>query len=165
MNASVDQTAFRDAMAKFAGGVTVVTTSDENGRDTGFTASAFSSLSLDPPLLLVCLQKDADCYSAFDDADAFAVSILSAGQRDIALRFATKGADKLEGTRVLRGEATGLALVEDATAFAECRVHERMDGGDHVILIGRVVRASVNGNEPLVHFDRRFGRFVAEDET
>ena len=90
MNAALDPTDFRDAMARFASGVTVVTTRDSGGKAVGFTASAFSSLSLDPPLLLVCLQKDADCYAAFMEAEQFGVSILAQGQSPIALRFATK---------------------------------------------------------------------------
>ena len=162
MNAALDPTDFRDAMARFASGVTVVTTRDSGGEAVGFTASAFSSLSLDPPLLLVCLQKDADCYAAFMEAEQFGVSILAQGQSPIALRFATKALDKWDGTPSAPGSATGIPLIDGAAACLECRGHSRADGGDHTILIGEVLTADTNGREPLLHFNRAFGRFVED---
>ena len=163
MSAGLDPTDFREAMARFASGVTVVTTRDKGGSAVGFTASAFSSLSLDPPLLLVCLQKDADCYAAFMEADQFGVSVLSQGQSPIALRFATKGIDKWGGTPSEPGSATAIPVIAGAVARLECRIHSRADGGDHTILIGEVLTAEANGNEPLLHFNRSFGRFVGDD--
>jgi flavin reductase ActVB len=162
MGAATGQTAFRNAMARFASGVTVVTARNTDGAFVGFTASAFSSLSLDPPLLLVCLQKDADCYAAFMESDDFAVSILAHGQAHIALRFATKAIDKLQDTPVTPGTIAGLPLVSGASAHAECRIRERVDGGDHTILVGEVIRAEISAAEPLLHFNRRFGRFLAD---
>lgn len=158
----VEAVDFRNAMARFASGVTVVTTVDAAGQPAGFTASAFSSLSLDPPLILVCLEKRADSYPAFQAASRFAVSILAAGQADIAMRFATKGIDKFEGAPLVRGEATGLPLITGALAHLECRTYDLPDGGDHTIIIGEVLRAVSTDREPLLHFNRRFGRFVAE---
>lgn len=149
-------------MARFASGVTVVTARNADGVFVGFTASAFSSLSLDPPLLLVCLQKDADCYRAFMESDDFAVSILAHGQAEIAVRFATKAIDKLADTPVTPGTIAGLPLVSGASAHCECRMRERVDGGDHTILVGEVVRAEISDAEPLLHYNRMFGRFVAE---
>lgn len=160
MNAALDPTDFRDAMARFASGVTVVTTRDSGGKAIGFTASAFSSLSLDPPLLLVCLQKDADCYAAFMETGQFGVSILAQGQSPIAVRFATKAIDKWEGTPSAPGSATGIPLIDGAAACLECAIHSRAEGGDHTILIGEVLTADTNGQEPLLHFNRAFGRFV-----
>jgi flavin reductase ActVB len=162
MNAALDPADFRDAMARFASGVTVVTTRDSNGNAVGFTASAFNSLSLDPPLLLVCLQKDADCYAAFMETEQFGVSILAEGQSPIAMRFATKAIDKWDGTRTVPGRATGIPLIGGAVARLECRIHSRADGGDHTILIGEVLTADAPGDEPLVHFNRSFGRFVKD---
>ncbi len=163
MGAATDQTAFRNAMARFASGVTIVTARNSDGAFVGFTASAFSSLSLEPPLLLVCLQKDADCYAAFMESDDFAVSILAHGQDRIALRFATKAIDKLQDTPVTTGSVAGLPLVTGAAAHAECRVHERVDGGDHTILVGEVIRAEISEAEPLLHYNRRFGRFQPDE--
>jgi flavin reductase ActVB len=165
MSAELDPADFRDAMACFASGVTIVTTRDSAGDAVGFTASAFSSLSLDPPLLLVCLQKDADCHAAFMTAEQFGVSILAQGQSSIALRFATKAIDKWDGTRSVPGRATGIPLIDGAAARLECRIHSRADGGDHTILVGEVLTADANGNEPLLHFNRSFGRFEEDSDA
>ena len=99
MASKLDKTGFTNAPGQFASGVTVVITADGHGGFAGFTASAFSSLSLEPPLVLVCLQNDADCYRAFMEADQFTVSILSSDQLDMGLRFATKSIDKMQGTQ------------------------------------------------------------------
>ncbi|MEO7665892.1 MAG: flavin reductase family protein [Dehalococcoidia bacterium] len=165
MVTGLDPLAFRNAMARFASGVTVVTTWDQDGTIAGFTASAFSSLSLDPPLLLVCLQKDADCYAAFMQTEVFAVSILSRGQEEIAIRFATKSVDKMDGVPSISGPATGLPVIAGASAGIECSMRERVDGGDHTILVSEVISAESNASEPLLHFNRQFGRFVAEGPT
>ena len=161
-NPTVDATDFRNAMARFAAGVTVVTTKDAEGRATGFTASAFSSLSLTPPLVLVCLDKRADCWDAFMAASEFAISILAAGQGDVAMRFATKGIDKFLDAPVTPGAVTGMPLVNGAMVHLECRMWDKPEGGDHTILIGEVLRAASHSDDPLLHFNRSFGRFVAE---
>jgi flavin reductase ActVB len=162
--AVIDTVDFRNAMARFASGVTVATTVDRAGQPAGFTASAFSSLSLDPPLILVCLDKRANSYAAFRSCEQFAVSILAADQEEIATRFATRDVDKFEGVTVVRGEVTGLPLIPEAVAHLECRVFGRPDGGDHTIIIGEVLRAASTDHEPLLHFNRRFGRFHAPEE-
>lgn len=165
MAGSLDSKAFRDAMGYFASGVTVVTTREQSGQVVGFTASSFCSLSLDPPLLLVCLQKDADCYAAFMQTEVFAVSILSSGQEEIATRFATKSINKMDGTSSYPGPATGLPVIAGASAGIECSIRDRVDGGDHAILVGEVISANSNAAEPLLHFNRQFGRFIAEGST
>lgn len=166
MQQALDPAEFRDAMARFASGVTIVTTKNANGDAVGFTASAFSSLSLNPPLMLVCLQNDADCYDAFMQSDEFTVSILAMGQSEIALRFATKGIDKWEGTTSLAGPNSGIPMIEKAAAQIECRIHSRPDGGDHTILVGEVIWADGHPHrEPLLHFNRQFGRFAADESA
>ncbi len=125
----------------------------------GFTASAFCSLSLDPPLVLVCLQKSADCHPAFMIASDFTVSILASDQAEIALRFATKSIDKLRGTPLGARSESRVPHIRGAAAWLECRMHSRADGGDHTILIGEVVAAGSSDSEPLLHFNRVFGRF------
>jgi flavin reductase ActVB len=162
---SAAEIAFRNAMARFASGVTIVTTKNGEGDPVGFTASAFSSLSLNPPLLLVCLQKDADCYDSFMEAEHFTVSILSRDQDDIARRFATKAIDKWQDTPTVPGEKTRLPLIEGASAQTECLMLNRVDGGDHTILIGEVISAASTDAEPLLHFNRQFGRFVGEEPS
>lgn len=159
MTLALNDTDFRNALARFASGVTVVLTRNSGGAFVGFTASAFSFLSLDPPLVLVCLQKDADCYPAFMEAQRFTVSILSAGQSDLAVRFATKSIDKLRGVATVPLPGSGLPSVDGASAWLDCRMHSRPDGGDHTILIGEVLAASATDAPPLLRFDRGFGRF------
>jgi flavin reductase (DIM6/NTAB) family NADH-FMN oxidoreductase RutF len=151
---------FRDAMSQFASGVTVVTTRGADGAPVGFTASAFSSLSLDPPLVLVCLARSAESFPAFQQASTMSISILAVGQDDIALRFATRGADKFGETSTTDGTTNGMPLVDEATAHVECRIRDRLDGGDHVILVGAVTRAATAPIEPLLHYNRAFGHFV-----
>ena len=166
MQTALDPAEFRDAMARFASGVTIVTTRDASGSAVGFTASAFSSLSLNPPLLLVCLQKDADSYQAFMTSDQFAVSILAMGQSHVALRFATKAIDKWEGTPTMSGPNTGIPMVDGCSAQIECRMIDRPDGGDHTILVGEVVWADSHPQrEPLLHFNRTFGRFSPDESA
>ncbi len=157
----LDPNDFRNAMSRFASGVTIVTTNDPGGRRVGFTASAFSSLSLNPPLVLVCLDRRAECFEAFQATSMMAINILAMGQDDIAMRFATRGADKFGSTRTTAGTATGMPLIDGALAQVECRVHERVEGGDHVILVGEVLRAASSDAEPLLHYNRNFGRFQA----
>lgn len=157
---TLDQIAFRNALARFASGVTVVTTIDSGGTPVGFTASAFSSLSLDPPLVLVCLEKKAESHAAFAETEHFAISVLAEGQGDTAWRFAKRGTNKFAGFETERGEATGMPLVPDAHVQLECRMYERLPGGDHTILIGEVLSArSDDESAPLVHYNRLFGRF------
>lgn len=156
---TLDPAEFQAALARFASGVTIVTTIDGKGSPSGFTASAFSSLSLEPPLVLVCLDRKADCFEAFNTAKAMAISILAAGQDDVAMRFASKGVDKFAGVRLVEGSATRLPLIDGALAVIETSMHVRLDGGDHIILVGRVLSATVADAEPLLHYNRNFGAF------
>lgn len=151
---------FRNALAQFPSGVTITTTRADDGTQYGFTASAFCSLSLEPPLVLVCLQKDADCFAAFETAQSFAVTILRDGQADIARRFATKGIEKFEGLEVEASYAG--PMIVDAAAYVACETFARYEGGDHVILVGLVTRARSAGAEPLLHYNRRFGHFLED---
>lgn len=159
----LDPMAFREALSHFASGVTVVTTVDGEGARWGFTASAFSSLSLDPPLVLVCLEKKAESHPAFSQAETFAISILAAGQDDTAWRFAKRGTDKFAGIELTAGSETAMPLIPDALVHLECRTYERLPGGDHTILVGEVLNARTSDAPPMVHFNRTFGRFSATD--
>lgn len=151
-----DQTAlFREAMASFPSGVTLVTTVAADGTPWGFTATAFCSLSADPPLVLVCLAKSAQCHPVFLDSERFAVQVIHAGHTGLAERFATRGADKFGGGEFVLN-SNGIPLLPNAPVLLECSVHERHDGGDHTILIGRVARVAVGPEPPVVYFQRRF---------
>ena len=165
MNATVElePAAFRSAMAMFASGVTVVTTIDRVAqKSVGFTASAFSSLSLDPPLVLICLDRKAESHRTFQEARTMAISILAEGQDALAMRFASRGADKFTGGTTA-GVITGCQLVDGAVAQLECEVEHLLPGGDHSIVVGRVLRATVEpATRPMVHFNRQFGAFAPQ---
>jgi flavin reductase ActVB len=152
--------AFRHLVGGFPAGVTIVTTNDEAGAPHGFTASSFTSVSLAPPLVLVCLDVGADCYPAFSTAKAMAINILAVDQSELAIRFATRGADKFAALAHRGGAMTGSPLVDGATTHIECTMHARQTMGDHVLLIGEVVGGERTDREPMLHFNRKFGRFA-----
>jgi flavin reductase ActVB len=154
---SVDQGLFRQAMGRFPSGVTIVTTVDEHGRRWGFTASAFASLSLQPPRVLVCLDRSANCHQSFSSADRFAVNILGAEQEDLARHFATKASDKFGGKSFELGDLR-MPLLPDAVATLECLTAGRLPGGDHTILVGEPVSIRLRSGPPAVLYDRRFWR-------
>lgn len=152
---SIDSIAFRRALANMPAPVTVVTTVDPEGRSHGFTASSVCSLSLDPPLVLVCVGKRMRSYPAFEAAERFAVSVLAHDQEELARRFAAGGAEKFDHPDVTSDER-GLPVIRGALTRLACSATGLLDGGDHSILIGRVEQAPVAGGSPLVHFDRSF---------
>lgn len=152
--------AFREALAQFASGVTVIAAATSNGR-VGFTATGFTSVSLSPPLILVCVGRRASAHDDVVGAEYFGVSVLSERQSWIAQQFARSGIDRFRDVPLLR--AGVVPLIAGAIAFLQCRRHARHDAGDHTILLGEVTAASVGVGRPLVHCARRYGAFVAED--
>ncbi|WP_369221117.1 flavin reductase family protein [Streptomyces sp. R39] len=154
---SVAPEEFTRTMARVPGPVVVVTTVDRTGRRWGFTASSFSSLSIAPPLVLVCLGKSASTHAAFASADYFMINVLAEGQADIARRFACSGADRFAAGDTLPMEL-GLPGVPDAAARVACSMDRVVDGGDHSVLIGRVEAAFAGEDAPLVYCDRSFQR-------
>jgi flavin reductase ActVB len=152
---TVDLTTFREAMARFPSGVTIVTTIDSTRKRWGFTASAFTSLSMEPPQLLVCLNRSASCYPHFCESDRFAVNILSADHEALARRFATKGIDKFTSVDFEQGEFQ-LPLLSDAVAAFECHKSTLVPSGDHVILIGEPLSIRIRSETPAVLFNHRF---------
>lgn len=144
---------FRTAMAKWAAGVTIVTTVDAEGVPQGFTATSFCSLSVDPPLILVCVTKSARCYAAFASCTHFAASLLQPAHTALARRFGSRADDKFaHGPFSPTGR--GIPVVDEALAVVECAVHDRHDGGDHTILVGRVEATRVGPGRPAVYFER-----------
>ncbi|MDH6145690.1 MULTISPECIES: flavin reductase family protein [Kitasatospora] len=154
---SVAPEEFTRTMARVPGPVVVVTTVDRTGRRWGFTASSFSSLSIAPPLVLVCLGKSASTHVAFASADNFMINVLAEGQADIARRFACSGADRFAAGDTLPMDF-GLPGVPDAAARVACSMDRVVDGGDHSVLIGRVEAAFAGEDAPLVYCDRSFQR-------
>jgi 4-nitrophenol 2-monooxygenase / 4-nitrocatechol 4-monooxygenase, reductase component len=146
----MDEAQFKLAMSHFASGVTIVTTEHE-GKPFGMTVAAFSSLSLHPPLILVCIEKTVKTHDAIAGAGTFGVSILNSKQADVSNRFASRAEDKFAGTEIVRGEL-GVPLIAGAITRLECRLTNRLDGGDHSIFIGEVVDAATEEGEPLVYY-------------
>jgi flavin reductase (DIM6/NTAB) family NADH-FMN oxidoreductase RutF/DNA-binding GntR family transcriptional regulator len=154
---------FRDIIGRFASGVTVITATHE-GEAKGTTASAVSSLSLEPPMVLVCLNKASSTGQAVSAARRFAVNILGEDQAEEAMRFANRSADKFAGVALTPGQY-GEPLLADALAILECSVKEEVSGGTHTVFLAEVERASARSGAPLAYFRGQFGRLeLAQDE-
>lgn len=161
---AVTSETYRDVIGRFATGVTVITAIDEE-QWYGTTASAVSSLSLEPPMLLVCMNRQSATGEAIARVGAFAVNILDERQDDLARRFARKDPDKFHGVRVAPGRH-GEPLLDGALAHVECRVTEQVTGGTHVVFLGEVDRATGRAGAPLAYFRGEFGRLsLAQDEN
>lgn len=149
---SVDQLEFRRVMGHFATGVTVVTTHDGDGKLSGLTANAVASVSLEPPMILVCVDKTSDSYPMFGASNCFAVNILSNEQETLSRRFAKSGGDKFTGIGFRLG-VTGAPLLSDTIAHLECTIRHAFDAGDHTIYVGEAVDVGVSSEEdPLLYF-------------
>lgn len=159
----VDRDLFRDVVGRFASGVTVVTARDQ-GTDYGMTASAIASLSMDPPMLLVCLKQMIPTQGAVSRSRALAVNILGEDQGEVAAQFARPHENKFRGTNVSYG-VLGEPLLVDALAHLECRVVEEVCGGTHSVFLAEVQSADAREGTPLAYFRGKFGRFEeASDE-
>jgi len=153
-----DPRTLRDALGCFATGVTVVTCLTGDGSPAGLTVNSFTSVSLDPPLLLVCLAKVAASAAPLTQASHFAVNVLQTGQQPASIRFSTRAEDRFGTTPWSCGEA-GAPILGNSLGVFECQRHAVYDGGDHHILIGRVVKASFDaGLDPLLYFRGRYRR-------
>ncbi|WP_148575539.1 flavin reductase [Nocardioides caldifontis] len=154
---SVDPGHFRHVVSHLASGVTVVTT-EVDGKRHGMTASSVTSLSLEPPMMLACINRSVPTAAAVEAAGCYVVNVLGESQGDLANQFAAPSADKFRGVDVRTGR-TGLPLLGDALAHIECEVVETVVGGTHSIFVGRVVSATAADGQPLTYFRGGFGRF------
>lgn len=148
---TLDPTTFRASLARFASGVTIVTARDRDGHDYGMTVSAFSSLSLNPPMILVCIDNGASVAPVLEHCEHLAVNILAEDQRALSQRFAKREVDRFEGIEVQRGE-TGVVLLGGTLAALECDVVTRHPAGDHTILVARVRAAELREGNPLLYW-------------
>jgi 3-hydroxy-9,10-secoandrosta-1,3,5(10)-triene-9,17-dione monooxygenase reductase component len=146
----VDADAFRRALGQFATGITIVTTRDRDGRPMGLTVSAFSSVSLVPPLVLVCIDNRSEARAGFEASRVFGVSVLREDQEHYSRRFAQPGREKFAARDLHLGE-TGVALVPGALAHVECRLVSAHAAGDHTIYVGEVVRLHATPGRPLLY--------------
>jgi flavin reductase (DIM6/NTAB) family NADH-FMN oxidoreductase RutF len=131
--------ALRDCLSNFATGVAVITTLGDGGRPVGLTVNSLTSLSLDPPLVLWCLDRQSDCADLFTPDHLFAVNVLGAGQERLARRFSDASEDRFKDVPTLGGVA-GPPLIDGAVSILECTVTAVEEGGDHLIIVGRIRR-------------------------
>jgi flavin reductase (DIM6/NTAB) family NADH-FMN oxidoreductase RutF len=148
---SITKEEFRHALGKFASGVTVVTTKAADGHLHGLTVSAFCSVSLNPPLILVCIQKNTGSYHAFEESKAFVVNVLSESQMNVSNHFASPIEDKFSGIEYENG-IENIPVLKNCLVNLECRLANSYDGGDHTIFVGEIEKAHVGDGNPLAYF-------------
>ena len=161
---SVDSASFRLALGQFPTGVTVVTTRDAAGHPLGLTVSSFCSVSLEPPLVLVCIDHRSEANRGLRENGWFAVSVLGEGQEEVSRRFSLPGMLKLDGFAFVDGDH-GLPLVPGALAHVLCRVRSFHDEGDHAVWVGEVSRVAVQPGRPLLHHSGAYRRLEPAREA
>jgi flavin reductase (DIM6/NTAB) family NADH-FMN oxidoreductase RutF len=153
----VDGAQFRRACGRFATGVTIASVLDAQGKPRGLTVSSFTSVSLNPPLILICLGHRVSAIDAFRASAHFGINVLAEDQRDLAERFTRKGQDRFDGLKWRRGKS-GVPILAGVLAAMECAVRQRITAGDHDIFVGEMVRARVARGAPLIHFASHYRR-------
>jgi flavin reductase (DIM6/NTAB) family NADH-FMN oxidoreductase RutF len=154
----LDQARFREALAHFATGITIVTAL-EDGEPVGFTCQAFAALSLDPPMVILAPARSSTSWPRIAKAGAFCVNILEEHQEALSRTFAVSGGDKFDGVGWTPG-ITGAPVLEGSLAVIECRLGDIFDGGDHELVTGHVVAMEIGSGGPLLFYRSGFGRFV-----
>ena len=154
---SFDPRVFRDACGHFATGVVVATCLDGSGAPAGVTVNSFTSVSLQPPLILFCLDNEAYSKQVFADVDRFAINMLSGAQQELSTAFARSQSDRFDGVAYTEGRA-GVPLLTGALCHLECTVEHRYPGGDHEIIVGRVTDLSIErpDERPLIYYKGRY---------
>jgi flavin reductase (DIM6/NTAB) family NADH-FMN oxidoreductase RutF len=150
---------FRRACGRFATGVTIATAMDSEGAPHGLTVSSFTSVSLEPPMVLICLGHQVTVIDIFRQAKFFGINILGADQQGLSDRFARKGQDRFGGLAWERSES-GVPLLPGCLARIECRVHQVFPSGDHDIFVGEMIRGQVAEGEPLLYFASRYRKLA-----
>lgn len=156
---AIGQDEFRAALGRFASGVTVVTSRDASGWFHGITVSAFCSVSLEPPLILVCIEKITGSAKAIDESGVFIVNILDRSQQSLSEHFASTIPEKFEDVTYRPG-MNGIPVLDDALVTLECRVTTTYDGGDHSIYIAEVENAGIKDGSPLVYFHGNYREII-----
>ncbi len=146
---------FRAALGSFASGVTVVTTKDAEDKLHGITVSAFCSVSLEPPMVLICIEKTTASHYAFEESEVFVVNILSETQAGVSEQFAAPYLDKFDGVDFEIGEL-GAPVLSAALVNLECNLRHSLNGGDHSIFVGEVERIRIHPGRPLVYFKSEY---------
>lgn len=155
---------FRQAAGRFATGITVATAVDREGQPHGLTVNSFTSVSLNPPLVLICLGHHTSAVECFRHAKHFGINMLAEDQRWLSDHFARKGYDRFEGLEWHRGK-TGVPLLPGVVAIMECDVHRQFAVGDHDIFVGEVVRVEIQEKAPLLYFASGYHRVEKKDRS
>jgi flavin reductase (DIM6/NTAB) family NADH-FMN oxidoreductase RutF len=148
---TISEDEFRNVLGRFASGVTVVTAVAADGKDQGMTVTAFASVSLVPPLVLICIERTASAHETLTTTDEFVVNILSAAQEQVARRFAIEGIDRFESVAYARA-SSGISVLENVIGVVECRRTTLYSGGDHTIIVGQVEAARAVNGKPLLYY-------------
>lgn len=158
---AIDAAQFRHVLGHFLSGVTIISAIDpDTGLPTGLAASSFTAVSLDPPLVSFCAAKTSSTWPRIRAASHYCVNILGEGHEELSRRFASKAADKFSGV-AWRPGASGAPVIEDALAFIDCRLHQEVEAGDHVIAIGGVLELGAReGTGPLAYYRGGYGRLL-----
>jgi flavin reductase (DIM6/NTAB) family NADH-FMN oxidoreductase RutF len=157
---TIDPIQLRNAFGSFITGVTIITGRDSSDKPVGMTANSFSSVSLDPPLALWSIAKTATAFDAFNEASHFAIHVLHSGQEQLSRHFATKNIDKFAETPHEFG-AGNVPVLTDYSARFECEIEHRYAGGDHIILVGRIVAFDNLNKDPLIFFKGQYKQLAA----
>jgi len=155
----VSKDEFRTALSRFVSGITIVTILGEDKVPAGITVSAFASVSLEPPLVLVCIDKRASLHDSLREGRHFAVNILTEDQEHLSRRFASKEQDRFDGCGYREG-ANGAPILEGSLAYLECIVRHAYPGGDHTIVVGEVEATSVADHKPLAYYRGGYGQLA-----
>ncbi len=147
----INKDEFRAALGRFASGVTVVTTKDADGNLHGITVSAFCSVSLEPPLILVCIEKTAGSHRALEESEFFAVNVLEESQQYYSDQFASYLPDKFDGIKFTINK-NDIPVLQNTLAGFECRLVNAYDGGDHTIFVGQIEKSRITDGKPLIYF-------------
>jgi flavin reductase (DIM6/NTAB) family NADH-FMN oxidoreductase RutF len=154
---AISNSEFRETLGRFASGVTVVTTRDGKGQNHGLTVSAFCSVSMDPPLVLVCIQKSTGSHHAFEESGVFVVNLLAEDQQQLSNHFASRSDDKFAGVEFDSG-IESVPVLRNCLAALECRLRNAFDGGDHSIFVGEVEKSSCADMLPLTYYRGKYRR-------
>jgi flavin reductase (DIM6/NTAB) family NADH-FMN oxidoreductase RutF len=160
----VSPTTFRELLGRFTTGVTVLTALDPGGRPCGMTASSLAAVSLQPPLLLVCVDRTADFGAVLTAAPRFAVNVLARDQEHLSRRFAADGIDRFGGVPWAPGPG-GLPLLDGVVAHVLCETSEHRDAGDHIVFVGRVIGGSTFDRPPLLHYRGAYTSMTLHHKT
>ncbi|HEY8563281.1 MAG TPA: flavin reductase family protein [Pyrinomonadaceae bacterium] len=153
---------FRAALSRFPSGVTVVTTRDAEGRLHGITVSAFCSVSLEPPMILVCIEKTTGTHYAFQESEFFVVNMLAEGQEKLSNRFASQVTDKFDAVDYRLGIGE-IPVLTDALVTLECRLADAYEGGDHTIFVGLIEKSEIKDEKPLIYWHGNYRKLAEID--